>query len=425
MDHTMKRASQETSLQASYEVKKSKPTDLSSSDVSCGSCPDEDHQAKTDHETISNVESVRTDEAKLDSICSKEINTGGSGDNHEDNLVEENCLAPGQTELQKTLKNDVAYEEKTDESMKPTKTKQSKSFYCQCGRSYTSSSNLHRHQKTHVGGNEISGGPNVEEPREVKLSSEKSFACICGKSYTISSHLYRHQKTCQAISTTNLESEGEESQLKPYACACGKRYTSSSHLYRHQRSHVDGTKESAKTYICDCGKMFSSRSHLQSHQKTHTQETPLIEKHGGDSVEDTEAEAPGRIKPYLCPCGKSYTSSSHLYRHQRSHQDGVVSGSTRYRAEERTMEKPYKCECGKSYTSTSHLYRHQRTHKTQELLGDDMDCDSDVQIENSGAKPYQCECGKSFILWFSLMVHKRIHCKAKLQPTFALGQDCS
>ncbi|XP_075116422.1 uncharacterized protein LOC142185071 [Leptodactylus fuscus] len=429
MEHTRKRASIEKSLRASSERKKTKPRDSSEvSSSSGGTCAHEDHVSKNDHETISNGEHGRTSKTKINSSCGDGNcdSTEGSNleddrlpvfknaDNHIEKTLMEIALSTGPVEggLQKTLQEEGAHDTKRTKSQN----RQSKSYTCVCGKSYSSSYNLHRHQKTH----EISNGPLLGEPCEVKVTSEKSFSCMCGKSYTISSHLYRHQKTCQAVSASNLQSDTEESQLKPYACACGKRYTCSSHLYRHQRTHLDGSKESAITYICDCGKAFSNKSHLDQHQKTHVQEKLSREEHRGDSVEET-----GSKKPYVCICGKSYTCSSHLYRHQRTHQDKNVSGSSSYPAEESIMEKPYKCECGKSYTSKSHLYRHQRTHQNQELLVHEMDCDSHVKMENYGQKPYQCECGKSFVLWFSLMVHKKIHCKAKLQSSSASGQDRS
>ncbi|XP_069800229.1 zinc finger protein 585A-like [Dendropsophus ebraccatus] len=406
-----KRASKEKSLRASDKQKKSKPSDCSNT-AAGGSSPNGDHLRKIDQEAINNGET------KLDSSLDigKFINTNVVGedqstvfqkvDNSKGNLVKLDSLTerndtPSQTGFQKTIKKESDAPEEKSEGAKQLQSHRSYTC-CVCGKSYSSSSHLHRHQKTHAADKTSSGGPG-EGPCEVKTTSEKGFPCVCGKSFTINSNLHRHQKTCQVGTVTTPESDGDESRLKPYVCACGKRYTSSSHLYRHQRTHVDGYKESAPANICHCGKVFSSRSNLKRHQKTHTQENDQNEERGGDSVEDTETEAPAKIKPYVCHCGKSYTCSSHLYRHQRTHQAGNVPARTRNRAEESQIEKPYKCECGKSYTSTSHLYRHQRTHRMQDVLVDDQDCDSDVQYEEPDEKPYQCECGKSFILWFSLM----------------------
>ncbi|XP_069602528.1 histone-lysine N-methyltransferase PRDM9-like [Ranitomeya imitator] len=400
METAWKRSYIETSLRTSTELKKLKPNDSSLpafSTICRGKCPEEDNLCKTDH----NGESIET---KKDFTCGGTncIRKERSGcvvnetvedpstaldkadDNPEENregLLIEPSHTPMKTGLQKTIK-----EEKSDQEEKPEETKdtkqsqnqQSRSSTFVCGKSFSSSSHLYRPQKTHVGNNGMSSDRGVGEPGEVKVSSRKSFPCICGKSYTSISHLHRHQKTCQVGSLANLESDRKASLLKPYICPCGKRYTCSSHLYRHQRSHLEGPNESAKTYICDCGRAFSRRSHLTRHQKTHTLQKVQIDEHGGDSVEDMEMDTQGRVKPYVCTCGKSYTSSSHLYRHQRAHQ-GVFASS---RARGGNLEKPYKCECGKSYTCSSHLYRHQRTHKTQELLVDDLDGDSDVHFED-------------------------------------------
>ncbi|XP_056395179.1 zinc finger protein 436-like isoform X1 [Hyla sarda] len=348
-------------------------------------------------------------------------------DNSKENLVETDLLTDRNSILSQSVLNSTTVkeeenvpEEKSEKSQSTilSQTKQSKSYTCVCGKSYSRNSNLNRHLKAHIG-HEKTSSSRDGGPSKMKTPIEKSFPCICGKSFTISSHLNRHLKTCQVGTETKIEPGADVSPLKDYVCACGKRYTCSSHLYRHQKSHVDGNKESASPYLCHCGKMFSCRSHLNRHQRIHAKKEQ-IEEHGGDSVEDTETEVPGGIKPYVCHCGKSYTSSSHLYRHQRTHQDGNVPASTRNRAGESKIEKPYKCACGKSYTCTSHLYRHQRTtHKAQELIVDNLEYDSDVQDEEPYVKPYQCECGKSFILLFSLMVHKKIHCKVKLQSSSA------
>ncbi|KAM4019831.1 uncharacterized protein ACNLHF_000440 isoform 1-T2 [Anomaloglossus baeobatrachus] len=444
MEQPRKRASVETSLRSSTESKKSKPN--ASSLSSSGHLPPQTVEnvgnlCKTVHENRSIGKTIKTE--KDFTSDGNYISTESSGRGVSKTIdvpsissikVEENADGTGlfteqihtavKTEPQETLIEDKGAQDDQPEDTKGTKHQQnqkSKPYSCVCGKSYSRSSHLNRHQKTHVGNIEMNTGGGVGESGGVKATVEKCFSCVCGKSYTTIYHLHRHQKTCPAGSSNNLERDPEEHLLKPYVCACGKRYTCSSHLYRHQRTHLDGPKETVSSYICDCGKTFSRRSDLHRHQKTHALEKVKIEEHEGDSVEDTEMENQGRMKPYVCICGKSYTSSSHLYRHQRTHQDVAIR--SRFRDGERILEKPYKCECGKSYTCTSHLYRHQRTHKMQDLVVDDMDGDSDVQYEDSGEKPYQCECGKSFILWFSLMVHKRVHCKAQRQSPE--GQDGS
>ncbi|XP_063794067.1 zinc finger protein 629-like [Pseudophryne corroboree] len=177
-----------------------------------------------------------------------------------------------------------------------TQTQKAKTYTCICGKGYTSSSHLYRHQKTHTGENQLISGHSQSVTWEEKTIKAKSYTCICGKSYTISSHLYRHQKTCARMHDENSEGcvvtylrrEEQERKLKPYVCACGKSYTCSSHLYRHQRSQLEAKTESEKRYICDCGKSYGSSSHLYRHQRTHTEERFLVEEQRDDSVEDTE-----------------------------------------------------------------------------------------------------------------------------------------
>ncbi|XP_072287682.1 uncharacterized protein [Pyxicephalus adspersus] len=282
--------------------------------------------------------------------------------------------------------------------------KKIKSYACFCGKSYTSTSHLNRHRKIHVSEEQLTGGRDNGEIGE-KKTSEQRFTCHCGKHYTSKSNLKRHRNSCSQQAQNKIKQEkkekavihhhveDQEEKIKPYVCACGKSYTCSSHLYRHQRRNLDSTNQN------ECGKAYIYR-----HQKTNTEEKVLVE--GKKEVEDPE-ETPSseeKVKPYKCFCGKRYTCSSHLNRHQKTHK---VNDSP-------LRENRYKCKCGKSYTCSSHLYRHLRTHEQFFSVEDnDVDRDSEVDIEGYRQKPYKCECGKSFILSFSLLLHKKIHCRWK------------
>ncbi|KAM4696215.1 uncharacterized protein WCC33_014965 [Rhinophrynus dorsalis] len=227
---------------------------------------------------------------------------------------------------------------------------QDRPYRCVCGKSYMNSSHLYRHQRTHL---QETLPPNAayednfvtESRRDPRTMREKSFICVCGRSFTSTSHLYRHLRThvkhAMEVAEENgegtvKESERRERRIKPYACVCGKSYTSSSHLYRHQRTHLgencnsvqkygfDGGEEAQtekgkkKHFICHCGRSYTSSSHLYRHQRTHTDEKIVV----GEEKEDRgskDNETQQKEKPYVCACGKSYTSSSHLYRHQRNH----------------------------------------------------------------------------------------------------------
>ncbi|XP_073444438.1 uncharacterized protein [Dendrobates tinctorius] len=202
-------------------------------------------------------------------------------------------------------------------------TTRNKSYIClACGKCFSDSQHLIRHQRTHTGerpyecfecGKFFSSSSNLIMHQRTH-TGEKPFACKeCGKSFARNPHLIRHQR----IHT------GE----KPFECSeCGKKFNQDSNLLKHLRTHTG-----EKPFVClDCGKYFTSKPHLLRHQRIHTGEKPLT-----------------------CPeCGKSFSSSSTLATHRSTHSGEKFSGkNSSLMTGVRTEEKPSYPECETSYYS--------------------------------------------------------------------------